>query len=186
VPINVLDTRDYGVMLRTAVPPPSVTNAVRDAVAATDPDVPTYKVFTMAEVKWLSFWMYGLWGATFTVFGAIALLLAAIGVYAVISYGVKERRHEIGVRVALGATRSGVVGLIIRRSLRLAGLGLAIGLGSAIALSRVVESLLIGISASDPITYAGVLLFLGAIAVVASLLPALRAAGLDAIVAMRR
>ncbi|MGD8601594.1 MAG: ABC transporter permease, partial [Gemmatimonadota bacterium] len=185
VPIHTLDTRDFGVMLRTSGAPPSVTQAARDAVAAVDRDVPTYKVWPMDDVKWLSFWMYGLWSTTFASFALIALVLAAIGVYGVVSYGVRERRREMGVRIALGASRRGVVGLVVARGARVAALGLVIGLVAAAALTRVVGSLLIGVSASDPVTYLAVLGFLGGVACVASLLPALRAAGLDPLVAMR-
>lgn len=186
VPIHALDARDFGAMMRTAASPTSVTAAARDAVAAADADVPTYKVWPMDDVKWLSFWMYGLWGATFAAFAAVALLLAAIGVYGVISFGVKERRHEIGVRIALGASRAGVVRLVVGRAARLAALGLALGLAASYAVGGFVDSLLIGVSAGDPATYGGVVVFLAAVAVAASLVPALRAARVDAVVAMRR
>lgn len=185
VPIHALDARDFGMMMRTTGPPSSVTAAARDAVAAADPNVPTYKVWPMEDVRWLSFWMYGLWGAAFATFAGIALLLAAIGVYGVISFGVKERRHELGIRVALGASRGGVIRLVVARGARLAALGLALGSIASYAIGAFVDSLLIGVSATDPVTYLGVLLFLGGVAVVASLVPAVRAAGVDAAVTMR-
>lgn len=109
--INVLDTRDFGVMLRTAVDPSSITQAAREAISSVDHTIAAHKIWPMDEVKWLSFWMYGLWGATFVVFGSVALFLAAVGVYGVVSHHVGARTHEIGVRLALGARPGNVVRL---------------------------------------------------------------------------
>jgi putative ABC transport system permease protein len=140
---------------------------------------------TLDKVRALSFWQYGLFGAMFAVFGGIALFLAAIGVYGVISYGVSQRTQEIGVRVALGAGRRHVVGMVIRQGLSLAGLGIGLGLAGAFGVTRVVSSLLFGVSPQDPVSFAAVALFLSAVAVLASYMPARRATRVDPIVALR-
>jgi predicted permease len=186
VPIQMLDTRDYGVMLRTTVAPASVTAGARDAIRVADASVPLSQVRPMDEVKYLSFWMYQLWGATFAAFGLIALFLAATGVYGVISYGVRARSREIGVRMAIGADRRAVVGLVVWRALKSAGIGLAIGAVLAVALSAALEDLLIGVSATDALIYLSTMIFLGLVALAASLVPASWAANLNATEAMRR
>jgi putative ABC transport system permease protein len=120
-----------------------------------------------------------------TTFGALALLLAAVGVYGVISYGVSQRTQEIGVRVALGADQRDVVRLIVRQGARLAGAGLLIGLAGAFATTRLLGSLLYRVSPTDPPTFLTGALVLGAAALAAAALPAIRAARLDPAVALR-
>ena len=120
----------------------------------------------------------------FGVFGGIALFLAAIGVYGVISYGVTQRTQEIGVRVALGAQRRDVIGMVVRQGLVLAGTGIALGLLGAFGVTRLITSLLF-VSATDPISFDGVAIFLAAVAAVASYFPARRATNVDPIRALR-
>jgi ABC-type antimicrobial peptide transport system permease subunit len=120
-----------------------------------------------------------------SVFAATALMLAAIGIYGVIAYSVAQRTQEIGVRMALGATPPGVLGLVIGQGLRLASLGTAMGLAGAFALTRVLEKMLFGVTASDTISFASAALVLGAVAIVASLIPALRASRVDPVTALR-
>ena len=118
-------------------------------------------------------------------FAAAALLLAAIGLYGVIAFGVTQRTREIGVRVALGAHDSDVLRLVMQRGLLLTGTGLVIGIAAALALGRVVAGLLYGVTATDPATLLAVTLFLAAVAMLATYLPARRATRVDPMVALR-
>jgi ABC-type antimicrobial peptide transport system permease subunit len=124
--------------------------------------------------------------ALFSWFGAVALALSAAGIFGVASYTVTQRTHEVGVRMALGARRSDVLKLIIGRGALLTGIGVAIGLAAARALAHYVESLLYGITSTDPATFVSVPLLLAAVALLAFWVPARRAAGVDPIIALRR
>jgi ABC-type antimicrobial peptide transport system permease subunit len=117
--------------------------------------------------------------------GVLALLLAAIGIYGVLSYTVSRRVREIGVRVALGARHRDVIGMIMARALRLMGLGLLIGGAAAIGAGELLKSQLYGISPRDPVSFTGITLLLGAVGFLASWLPARRAAAVDPLVALR-
>jgi ABC-type antimicrobial peptide transport system permease subunit len=130
----------------------------------------------MREVQRLAYAETTVLGGVFSVFGLIALCLAATGVYGVISYGVTQRTHEIGVRMALGARRGDVLAMFIRQGLRLALLGIALGLAGTFAVTRVIRSMLFGVSATDPVSFlagAGLLLL---VAAGATCIPAWRAA----------
>jgi putative ABC transport system permease protein len=187
LPYYFLPVRNNGLMVRVQgnALPTSVTSAVRGAIRGADATLPVFSVQTMEKVRALSFWQYGLFGAMFGAFGALALLLAAIGVYGVISYGVAQRTREIGVRVALGAQRGDVVGLGVRQGMALASIGIIVGVAGAFGVTRVVKSLLIGVSPTDPISFLGVALFLCVVALFASVIPARRATAVDPIVALR-
>jgi putative ABC transport system permease protein len=118
-------------------------------------------------------------------FAAIALVLAALGIYGVIAYSVVQRTRELGIRMALGARPADVLRLVLRQGMAPVLAGLALGLGGAAAASRVLRGLLYGVGGTDPITYAGVATFLAAVALLASYLPARRAATADPVVALR-
>jgi ABC-type antimicrobial peptide transport system permease subunit len=139
----------------------------------------------MEEVRQLGFWQYGLFGWIFGTIGVIGLVLAAIGVYGVLAYAVAQRTPEIGVRVALGASRGNVIGLIVTHGMTLAGIGVVIGLGLAAAAMPQAGSLLYNVSPFDPLVFAEVALFLLFVAFVASYIPALRATRVDPLIALR-
>jgi predicted permease len=159
--------------------------AVRAAVRELDPGVPVDRVGVMTETLAESVSLPRFRSFTMGVFAGAALLLAAIGIYGVIAYSVVQRTQEIGVRMALGATRSGVLWMVVRQASRLSVAGIAMGLVGAFGLTRLVRNMLFGIGPSDTVTFAGAAMVLGAVAIVASLVPALRAARIDPITALR-
>jgi putative ABC transport system permease protein len=177
--------RSMTVAARSAADPMRLVPGLREAVRAVDPAVPLYGVGTMDDRITRSLAQARFSTALLTAFGAVALLLAAIGVFGVISYGVSQRTQEIGVRVALGADQGDVVRLIVRHGARLAGTGLLIGLGGALVATRLLGTLLYQVSPTDPPTFVVGATVLGACALVAAALPALRAARLDPATALR-
>jgi ABC-type antimicrobial peptide transport system permease subunit len=150
-----------------------------------DPLLPAYRIMSMESNIALSYWQQVLYGKMFGAFAVIALVLAAVGVYGVISYAVSQRTQEIGVRVALGAQRGDVLRLIVGHGALLGGLGVAIGLAGALGTTRLLRNLLFGVSPFDPASFIGVALGLTAIALAASYVPARRAARVDPVEALR-
>ena len=171
--------------VRTADDPLNHVRAVREALAEAAPGTPAFDVRTM-EARIAGMMAFQRFGATLlALFAAVALVLATLGVYGVVSFAVAQRTREIGVRVALGATRRDVVRLIVRGGVAIAGAGAAIGLVAALAATRVLRSLLFDVAPSDPATFAGIVLVLGGAVVLASWLPARRAAGVAPTEALR-
>jgi putative ABC transport system permease protein len=158
---------------------------LRRAIADVDPALPLYQLGTMDGRVVDSMAQTRFSTTLLTAFGAIALILAAIGVYGVISYGVTQRTQEIGIRMALGARRADVVGMVVRHGAALAAIGLVVGLAGALALSRLIGSLLFHVSPTDPPTFAAGTAVLTTVAVLAAVLPARRAARTDPMVALR-
>jgi putative ABC transport system permease protein len=165
--------------------PASLAVAVRAKVRDVAPAVPLYGLEPMSQIYRRSVWQERLLGTLFTSFAAIALVLAAAGVYSVIAYSVNQRMHEIGVRMALGAQRSDVFRLVVAGGARLAVIGVVIGTVGAFAATRVLTTLLFGVSPTDPLIFGGMAALLLVTATIASYLPARRAASLDPMNALR-
>ncbi|HVA71772.1 MAG TPA: ABC transporter permease [Candidatus Limnocylindrales bacterium] len=173
------------VVLRTKGDPTAVMGSVRRAVAEIDPREVVYGVETMDEVVSNSFSARRLSMILLSAFAALALALACVGIYGVISYLAGQRTHEIGIRMALGAQPRQVLRMILGQGLKLALLGVAIGIVAAFALTRLMASLLFGVSAYDPLTFAGVAILLLLVALAACYIPARRATRVDPMVALR-
>jgi ABC-type antimicrobial peptide transport system permease subunit len=177
--------RSVFVVARTTSDPLSVAGAVRDEIRQMDPSLPVANVRSMNEVVAASLATPRLTGFLLGGFAAIALVLAAVGIYGVLSYLVSQRTQEMGIRLAIGADRSQVLGMVLRHGLSLAAVGIVIGLLGALALTRLMQSLLYKIRPDDPITFVAVAAALLLIALTASLLPAWRATKVSPAIALR-
>ena len=185
VPYRFSGFANIGVTIRAASNPASLSAAVRNAIRESDPGLPIFSLRTMEDLRREGFWQFRLFGFMFGIFGAAALFLAGVGVYGVLSFSVSQRTQEIGVRMALGASRANVLGLVVRQGVTLAATGVIVGLLGAFGVTRVIGSLLYNVTPTDPISFLSVALFLAAIAVVASYVPARRATRVDPIEALR-
>jgi putative ABC transport system permease protein len=172
-------------LVRSHLDPGVVMGAVRTEVALVDPDQPVFTVQTMAQILEQQMWPYRVFGTLFAIFAGIALVMSAVGLYAIMAYSVTERTSEIGVRMALGAEGRQVSWLVLKRGLFQTTIGIAIGLLGAFFLSRVMSSLLVDITARDPITFGAITIVLTSVAIAACLLPARRATRVDPLVALR-
>jgi len=170
---------------RTAAPPASIASALRGVVRDLDPTLPVYQVHTMEEQVASSVSRQRFYATLLGVFAAVALALAAVGLYGVIAYAVSQRTHELGVRVALGATGDRISRMVIGEGVILTAIGVLVGLAASLGGGRVITKLLYNVKASDPVTFVGVALLLGVVAACASYIPARRAARVDPLVAIR-
>jgi putative ABC transport system permease protein len=177
--------RYFTVVARTAGDPAAVGGAIEKELYSLDRDALMADVATMQEVVDRAVWQPRSSTKLLAGFAALALVLAAIGIYGVISYGVSQRRREIGIRMALGARPADVLGGVLREGALLAGAGTVVGLGGALALTRYLETLLYEVSATDPAVLAGSAGMLVLIAMAAAFLPARRATQVDPMVALR-
>ena len=173
------------IVVRTPNDPTRATGLVLAALKAADPLVPAYRVLSMDANIERSYWQQALYGRLFGAFALIALILAAVGLYGVISYAVSQRTQEIGVRVALGAQTRDVVRLVVGQGAALGGIGISIGIVGAFGVTRALRTMLFGVSPLDAASFIGVSVTLGAIALLASWIPARRAARVDPIEALR-
>jgi len=171
--------------VRTKADPASVISGARDAIRSVDPDLPIAKVAPLTLLVENSMTQPRFSMLLLGAFGVLAVILASVGIYGVISYSVGQRTREIGIRMALGAQRRNVLGLVLGQGARLAGLGIIIGLVAAFALTRLMASLLFGIAPRDPLTFFTVPLLLMAVALAACYIPARRAMRVDPMVALR-
>ncbi|HEY6293657.1 MAG TPA: ABC transporter permease [Terriglobia bacterium] len=172
-------------VIRTSSNPLDLAVAVRNAVWQVDHDQPVIQVRTMDKVISESIWRQHFSASMLGIFAAIALLLAVVGIYGVLSYSVNQRTHEIGIRAALGATRRDILRLMVGDGLFLALIGVGSGIVAALALTRVLASLLYGVHPRDPLTFIGLSLLLTGVALVAVYIPARRATRVDPMVALR-
>jgi predicted permease len=172
-------------VMRTAPEPLSMVPAARAAVAGPTRDQPVYAVRTMEQIISGSLAERRFTMLLLIIFAATALLLAAVGIYGVMSYTVTRRTRELGIRTTLGASRGEIVGLVLRQGMRLAAIGMAAGLVAALALTRLMAGLLYGVRPADPVTLVAVTLLLGGIAFLACYIPARRATAVDPVVALR-
>jgi ABC-type antimicrobial peptide transport system permease subunit len=172
-------------VIKTALDPTQLVAQVRAAVQQIDPEQPIFNVRTMEEWVDRSLEIRRAPTTLLTIFGAVALVLSAIGIYGVLAYGVSQRVREFGIRQALGADQRSILSLVLSQGIRRVGLGIAIGLVGALWLSTYLESQLFNVSARDVPVFAAVTVILLAVAIVACYVPARRATRIDPMVALR-
>lgn len=168
-----------------STPSAALARLLREEVRMLDADVSVHHISTLERLSQQSRWIPRVASSLLTLFAAIATLLSAMGLYAVTSYSLSQRTSEIRIRMALGAERRQIAWLFLRGTLGHIVLGLALGIGGAMAVAQLLRGMLVQTSALDPLTFAGVVVLLGTVAVVACLLPAWRASALDPAVALR-
>jgi ABC-type antimicrobial peptide transport system permease subunit len=187
VPFQQIYRADQGiaVYVRASGDPMQALGTLRREVRGMDPNVSVYDAMPLTEfisaslfVQKVAAWLLG-------VLGVVALVLAAVGLYSVMAYSITQRTHEIGIRLALGAKASDVLGLVVRQGMELTVVGLLVGIPVAAAVTRLVSGLLVNVSATDPLIFGGAALFLAAVALAASYVPALRAMRIDPNTALR-
>jgi len=182
-------TQDYApaatLQVQTTGKPEPVIAGVRAQIQSLEPNLAITNVQTIGQIIDQGLWAPEMGAALLTVFGALAMVLAAVGVYGVLAYSVTQQTREIGIRMAMGAERRDVLGLVVGQGLKLTGAGLALGFLIALGLTRQLSSLLFGVSAYDPLTYGGVTLILVIVAFLACYIPARRATRVDPLIALR-
>jgi putative ABC transport system permease protein len=177
--------RSMVLVARTTVDPASLAGSIRQNVWTIDKDQPVFDVRTMQEVRSISVGLQKFNSLMIGIFAGVALLLAAVGIYGVMAFAVTQRTQEIGIRIALGARAADVLKLVVVNGMRLAVIGLAIGLVASLVLTRFISNLLFEVAPTDPLTFGVVSLCLLATAFLACYLPARRATKVDPLVALR-
>ncbi len=173
------------VVIRTATPPEAMAEAARREVYAVDPNLPLSSVRTLDQIVATSISQPRFYMLLLAIFAGVALALAAIGIFGVLSYAVAQRTREIGIRMALGAREGTVVRLVVRQAMTLVLVGVVLGTVAALFLSQTMTKMLFSVKPTDPATFVGVAFVLIAVALVASYMPARRATRVDPIVALR-
>ena len=186
LPVSQQALRFMSITARTRGNPGDLSPRVREAVSAIDPDLPIYFVRSLREAIDQTTWFYRVFGTIFMLFGIVALFLAAIGLYAVMAFSVSRRTREVGVRMALGAQGRDVVRLIFRQGALQIAVGMAIGLALAAGVSRLLTIVLFEVQPRDPAIFAGVVLVLSTVGLVACFVPARRATRIDPMIALRQ
>jgi putative ABC transport system permease protein len=185
LPYRQSPAREMVIVARTLVPPGNLGGIFRREVQALDGDLPVTDLRTLDALLWERTWTWRVYGSMFSIFAAIALILAAVGLYAVIAQGVSQRTQEIGVRIALGASKSNILGMVFAQGMRQLLMGLALGLAASLGVMRILGSLLVGVVPADPTTLVAVAVVLSLAGVAGCIIPARRAANVDPIVALR-
>jgi len=185
VPYRQRTMPDMALMARTRVPPATLAGAFRQAAQAVDEDMPLYNLRTLEERLALNYWEQGIFGTLFSIFAGIALVLASVGLYAVIAQSVSQRTQEIGLRMAMGASARNILRMVFRQGMLQLAIGLLVGIAGAVGLTRFLSSLLVLVSPTDPVTFALVAVVLGAAAALGCFIPARRATRVDPLVALR-
>lgn len=170
---------------RTSSDAAALSGPVVREIHAVDPDVAVYGIRTMEDRLHDSLARQRFSSTMLGAFAAFALLLAAVGIYGVMSYLVTQSTHDLGVRVALGARTGNIIGLVVRQGMELAAIGILAGLAGSVAVTRVMASLLFGVSATDAVTFGAMTLILALVALAATIIPARRATRVDPVVALR-
>jgi len=173
------------ILARTLVPPETLAGAFRREVQALDAQVSVYGPVTLEERLRSNYWTSGLYGVLFAIFAAVALLIASVGLFAVIAQSVARRTREIGIRMAIGASRRDIRMLILRQGMLPVGIGLVIGVTGSLAVNRVLMSALVQVSPGDPVALAAASALLVLTAALGCLIPARRAARIDPMSAIR-
>jgi putative ABC transport system permease protein len=186
IPYTLIGTLNRTLAVRTAADPSLLLNPIRAEVRAMDAEQPLGRSITLSEILGQEVVQPRFTMALFSAFAALGLALAAAGIYSVLSFHVTRRTHELGVRMALGAPRRHVLGLMLTMGGRLVLIGLAIGIAASVAATRLLRSQLFGVEPNDLPAYAAVVALLAAVALVACYLPARRAAAADPLIALRQ
>ncbi|HQR31920.1 MAG TPA: ABC transporter permease [Blastocatellia bacterium] len=185
VPAAQMPSSGMTLVVRGASKPENLTNAIRQVVASIDPDQPIRRALALETMVARSIAPQRLIAMLLLVFAGLAIVLAVVGIYGVMNYVVTQRTQEIGIRLALGAQRADVLRMVIGQGMRLAGIGIGIGLIASFALSRLLTKLLFEVSSTDAVAYAGVSVLLAAVVLLACLIPARRASKVDPMIALR-
>jgi putative ABC transport system permease protein len=172
-------------IIQTAVDPSSLSAAIQHEIQSVDSQLAASKIRTMDQVISESTARQNFNMLLLTIFAGLALLLAAIGIYGLMSYTVEQRTQELGIRMALGASRGDMLKLVVRQGMLLTGIGVVIGLAASFGLNRLLADLLFGVKATDPVTYAAVTVILISVALLATYIPARKATQIDPMIALR-
>jgi predicted permease len=185
VPKGMVNYSSYALLVRTQGDPGAFSQPLRAMVAELDPNLPVYGLLPLEDAIQQAIWAFGLFGSLFTIFGAAALFLAAVGLYGVMAFSVSQRRREMGVRMALGAQDGAIIGLVLGKGAVQLGVGVAIGLGLGAAMGQPLRHILYGVETGDPLVYGSVVVTLVGAGLLACLVPARSATQADPVEAMR-
>jgi putative ABC transport system permease protein len=185
LPLRQSVLRNMDLVVKSAADPAALTSSIRGAIASIDKDQPIFAIATMQELVKSSISTRRITLILLGLFSALALILAAIGIYGVISYSVAQRTHEIGIRMALGADGGGVLRMILAQGVKIAGAGVGTGILASFGLTRLMTKLLYSVSSADPVTFVAVAIVLVVVAMLACYIPARRALRVDPIIALR-